>query len=122
MTRTFLFLSTLMLLVFQVSFASEQSRLLHRGATIDHAQTDSHTPSQTGHSDFVIPGIGWMIEHHGHSAGKFHHEEDGKHHGFCFDRLGRRHWTGHLTCACLKCFLVIMHLLLIAIAFLHQLH
>jgi hypothetical protein len=81
-------------------------------------------PAESGHlqPEWATPGFGLMMDHGSHSSSKFHHEEDGKAHGFSFEKWDRHRGLRQIGCACLKCILILLHLTIILVAFMHQIH
>jgi hypothetical protein len=67
-------------------------------------------------------GFTFVLDQGSHGSSKFHHEEDGKSHGFSFEKWDRHRGLRQLGCACLKWLLVLLHLTIIVVAFMHQLH
>lgn len=124
MTRScFLYTATLVLQSFLVFAFSENVKTNPVQFNGNHIQQELGygQPSEFG-TEGILLGMGWNVEHSGHSYTKFHHEEDGHFHGFCFDRLNRRSWFRKASCLVLKCILVVVHIVLIIVAFLHTLH
>lgn len=122
MTRTIFLFASLLILQFQVTLADTKSATLLSSAVADITHPEKPMDPGMPQQDPLSHGLGWMIDHSHHLGGKFHHEEDGKLHGFCFDKMNRRHWLTSVTCICLKCVLVFVHLALILVAFVHHLH
>ncbi|MCU0380260.1 MAG: hypothetical protein MUE58_03630 [Chitinophagaceae bacterium] len=77
--------------------------------------------SMTREAEQMVISIGMILEHGEHGT-RFHHEEDGKWHGFYFDRIRRKPSMRDFKCFCLKFMLGVLHIVLILVAFLHLLH
>jgi hypothetical protein len=124
MTRISFFFIALLILGNPTVFA----RVAHQKADLFAVilQTASPEPgtaeSGSSQSEWAFPGFSLMVDHGSHSSSKFHHEEDGKAHGFSFEKWDRHRGLRHLGCACVKWILVLLHLAVIFVAFIHQLH
>ena len=124
MTRScFLFIIVLAVQLNAVFGLANASDLEKANFSVVYNQQENHSGTHSVHGpEGLLLGLGWNAEHGGQLNARFHHEEDGHLHGFCFDRLNRRSWFRRISCVLLKSVLVLIHLALILVAFLHILH
>lgn len=124
MTRISFFFIALLILGIPAGVASTAGQKAdYFLATVQAGSMESPSP-ESGHSqsDWAVPGFSLMLDHGSHGASKFHHEEDGKSHGFSFEKWDRHRGLRQFGCTCVKYILVLLHLAIILVAFMHQIH